>query len=318
MARVYVTRRIVGNDLSRLSDAGHEVVVWDGELPPAPELLRAEAAKSQALISMLTEQIDAALLDGAPGLKVVANYAVGYDNVDVHAAQRNGVAVGSTPDVLTDATADLAFALLLACSRRLPEASQAVRDGQWRTFETQRWLGTSLRDATLVIVGGSGRIGSAVARRAEGFEMDVVSVGRNDDLHDALARADFISLNVPLSEATRHLIDRDALGAVKPGAILVNTSRGGLVDEEALAWALDEGLISSAGLDVTDPEPISLDNPLLNRPNVIILPHIGSATFQARSTMTERSVDNVLAGLAGQPLPYPVPMDAAAPGGSSA
>ncbi|HET6506925.1 MAG TPA: D-glycerate dehydrogenase [Baekduia sp.] len=307
MSRVFVARAIAGNALQRLTAAGHEVEVWPGNLPPHPIELRDAVADADGLLSMLTERLDAALLDAAPQLKVIANYAVGFDNVDLAATAARGIAVGVTPDVLTDATADLTFALLLAAARRLPEAQQAVIQGRWRTFEPRGWLGASVHGASIAIVGARGRIGGAVARRARGFDMEVIPVNRGDDLHAALARADFVSLHTPLTPRTRHLIDDDALAATKPGAILVNTGRGGLVDQDALARALREGRLRAAALDVTDPEPLPPDDPLLAAPNLIVLPHIGSATHQAREAMAEMAVDNLLAGLADEPLPYPAP-----------
>ncbi|WP_445152230.1 2-hydroxyacid dehydrogenase [Baekduia sp. Peel2402] len=307
MGRVFVARAITGDSLSRLREAGHEVDIWPGNLPPHPTELRDALSDADGLLSMLTERVDEKLLGAAPKLKVVANYAVGFDNVDLAATQARGIAVGVTPDVLTDATADLTFALLLAAARRLPEAQSAVRDGRWRTFEPQGWLGASVHGATIAIVGARGRIGSAVARRAQGFDMKVIPVNRGDDLHAALARADFVSLHTPLTDATRHLIDDAALHAIKPGAILVNTGRGPLVDQAALKRALEDGRLGAAALDVTDPEPLPPDDPLLSAPNIIILPHIGSATHHAREAMASMAVDNLLAGLAGEPLPYPAP-----------
>jgi glyoxylate reductase len=307
MPKVFVARAITGDALDRLRAAGHEVDVWPGNLPPHPTELREAVATADGLLSMLTERVDANLLEAAPRLKVIANYAVGLDNVDLAAAKERGIVVGNTPDVLTDATADLTFALLLAAARRLPEAAQAVRDGRWRTFEPRGWLGASVHGATIAIVGARGRIGSAVARRAAGFGMTIIPVNRGDDLHAALARADFVSLHTPLTPETHHLMDAAALDAMKPQAILVNTGRGQLIDQQALRQALQEGRLGAAALDVTDPEPLPPDDPLLTAPNLIVLPHIGSATHQARSAMAEMAVDNLLAGLAGQPLPYAAP-----------
>ena len=204
--------------------------------------------------------------------------------------------------MLTDATADLAFALILAAARRLPEAHAAVRDGRWRTWEPGGWLGHDVHGATLVIV-GPGRIGAAVGRRAEGFAMRTITVGRDDDLHAALAQADVVSLHAPLTPATRHLIDADALATLRPHAILVNTARGGLVDQAALATALREGRLAAAALDVTDPEPLPPTDPLLAAPNLLVVPHIGSATHSARGRMADLAVDNLLAALAGRPMP---------------
>jgi glyoxylate reductase len=266
--------------------------------------LRERVAQAEGLLCTLTERVDAALLDAAPRLHAIANYAVGTDNIDLERACERGIAVGVTPDVLTDATADLAFALLLAAARRGVEANAAVRDGRWRTWEPQGWLGADVHGATLAIV-GPGRIGEALARRATGFDMEVIRVGRDDDLHAALSRADFVSLHVPLSDATRHLIDDAALAAMRPGAILVNTGRGGLVDQDALRRALEEGRIGGAGLDVTDPEPLPPGDPLLTAPNLLVVPHIGSATTTARARMTELAVENLLAALDGRPMPHP-------------
>jgi glyoxylate reductase len=304
MASVFVTRAVTGDDLDRLTAAGHDVDVWDGNLPPHSTELRDRAAGANGLLTMLTERVDAALLDAAPELAVVANYAVGTDNIDLALARERGVAVGVTPGVLTDATADLAFALLLAAARRLPAAAAAVRDGRWRTWEPQGWLGADVHGATLAIV-GPGRIGEAVARRARGFDMRVIEVGRNDDLHQALQQADFVSLHAPLTPQTHHLIDDAALHAIKPGAIIVNTGRGGLIDQEALRRALQDGRLAGAALDVTDPEPLPSDDPLLDAPNLLVVPHIGSATHTARRRMTAMAVDNLLAGLDGRPLPHP-------------
>jgi glyoxylate reductase len=303
MAHVFVTRDLPGDALDRLR-AHHEVDVWDGALPPHPLELRERAAAADGLLCLLTDHVDERLLDAAPGLRVIANYAVGTDNVDLEAAAARGIPVGVTPDVLTEATADLAFALLLAAARRIVEGQAAVRDGRWRTWEPQGWLGLELAGATLAIV-GPGRIGEAVARRAAGFGMEVLRVGRGDDLHAALARADVVSLHAPLTAATRGLIGEAALAAMKPGAILVNTGRGGLVDQDALRRALEDGRLAAAALDVTDPEPLPADDPLLAAPNLLVVPHIGSATTRARGRMADLAVDNLLAGLAGEPLPHP-------------
>jgi glyoxylate reductase len=303
MARVLVTRALPGDALDRLR-AEHDVDVWPGNLPPHPTELREHAANADGLLTMLTDRIDAAFLDHAPQLEVIANYAVGSDNIDLAAAVQRGIAVGTTPDVLTDATADLAFALLLAAARRIPEGHEAVRAGRWRTWEPQGWLGADVHGATLVIV-GAGRIGEAVARRASGFDMSVIRVGRHDDLHAALRRADFVSLHAPLTPQTHHLIDAEALEALPPHAILVNTGRGGLVDQDALCEALQQGRLGAAALDVTDPEPLPPGDPLLTAPNLLVVPHIGSATHTARERMADMSVDNLLAGLAGDPLPHP-------------
>ena len=304
MARVFVTRPLPGTAVERLRAAGHEVTVHPGPLPPTRAELEAGVAEAEGLLCLLTETIDAALLDRAPRLRAIANYAVGSDNVDRAAATARGIPVGVTPDVLTDATADLALALLLTAARHLPAAAQSVRDGEWRTFEPQGWLGLELRGACLAIV-GHGRIGRAVGERAAAFGMELLPVGRDDDLRAALARADAVTLHCPLTERTRHLIDAAALASMRPGAILVNTARGGVVDQVALAAALRDGVIGAAALDVTDPEPLPPDDPLLAAPNLFVLPHIGSATHTARERMAGLAADNLLAALAGAPMPHP-------------
>jgi lactate dehydrogenase-like 2-hydroxyacid dehydrogenase len=302
VAKVFVTRAIPGDALGQLR-AAHDVDVWDGALPPDPTALRAAVGDAEGLLCLLSDRIDSALLDAAPKLRAIANYAVGSDNIDLEAARARGVSVGVTPDVLTEATADLAFALLLAAARRLPEAAAAVRAGAWHTWEPAGWLGVDVHGATLGIV-GFGRIGRAVARRAEGFEMTVIAT-RQTPLEELLERSDFVSLHCPLTDQTHHLIDADALARMRPSAILVNTARGGIVDQVALGQALREGTIAAAAIDVTDPEPPALDDPLLGAPNLLVLPHIGSASRSARARMTELAVANLLAALDGQPMPHP-------------
>ena len=307
MARCFVTRELPGPALELLAGT-HEVEIWRRRLPPTDEQLRRRTAGAEGLLSTLSDRIDAPLIASAPHLRAIANYAIGYDNVDVGAARARGIAVGNTPDVLTDATADLAFALLLAAARRLPEATAAVRAGEWDTWEPAGHLGYAVHGATLGIV-GRGRIGRAVARRAAGFEMEVLFSGDGPGrtpLAEMLARADFVSLHCPLTADTRHLIDRTALKRMRPTAILVNTARGPIVDPEALREALIDGEISGAALDVTDPEPLPADDPLLGAPHLIVAPHIGSATHAARERMTALAVDNLLAALDGRPMPHPV------------
>jgi glyoxylate reductase len=306
MARCFVTRRLPGSALDRLR-AEHEVEIWPERLPPPYDELSARAASADGLLTLLTDQVDAALIEGAPRLRAISNYAVGYDNVDLEAAAARGIPVGNTPDVLTDATADLTFALLLAAARRLPEAIAAVRNGDWLTWEPGRYLGAAVNGATLGIV-GLGRIGRAVARRASGFEMQVVHTGNasGETLETVLERADFVSLHCPLTPETYHLIDSRALGRMRPTAILINTARGPIVDHDALREALIAGEIAGAALDVTDPEPLPPDDPLLSAPNLIVVPHIASATRVTRERMAELAVDNLLAGLAGRPMPHQV------------
>jgi glyoxylate reductase len=307
MARVFVTRRLVGDGLDRLRAAGHEVDLWDDREPPPHETLLARTREADALLCTLSDRIDAAFLAANPQLQVVATCAVGVDNVDVAAAQRHGIPVGNTPGVLTDATADLAFALLLAAARRLPQAAQAVFDGEWGPWMADGFLGHDLTGTTLGIV-GAGRIGEAVARRAAGFEMEILRTTSRGGtpLPELLRRSDFVSLHVPLTPDTQRLIDAAALRRMKPTAILVNTARGQVVDTLALVEALHAGTIAGAALDVTDPEPLPPDHPLLRAPNVLVVPHVGSATPRTRGAMTDLAVDNVLAALAGAPLPHPV------------
>jgi glyoxylate reductase len=305
MARCFVTRRLPFPALDRLR-ARHDVDVWPERLPPPYEQLVTRAADAEGLLTLLTDRVDASLIDRCPRLRAISNYAVGYDNVDLEAASARGIPVGNTPDVLTDATADLAFALLLAAARKLPEAATAVRDGDWLTWEPAQYLGARVFGATLGIV-GFGRIGQAVARRASGFEMTVLHTGSGGDALEAvLERSDFVSLHLPLTPDTHHLIDDGALSRMKPGAILVNTARGPIVDHDALRRALIAGEIAGAALDVTDPEPLPSDDPLLDAPNLIVVPHIGSATRAARERMADLAVDNLLAGLDGKPMPHQV------------
>jgi glyoxylate reductase len=307
MARCFVTRRLPGPALDRLR-LHHEVEVWPERLPPSAEELAARAAPVEGLLTLLTEKVDAALIERCPKLRAISNYAVGYDNVDIEAAAARGIPVGNTPDVLTDATADLTFALLFAAARKLPEAIAAVRDGDWVTWEPGQYLGAAVFGATLGIV-GFGRIGRAVARRASGFDMTVLHCGRDarrDEIESLLERADFITLHCPLTPATHHLIDAAALARMKRSAILINTARGPIVDQTALRDALISGEIAGAALDVTDPEPLGSDDPLFDAPNLIVAPHIGSATRVAREQMAELAVDNLLAGLDGKPMRHQV------------
>jgi glyoxylate reductase len=309
VARVYVTRQLPGRALDRLRGA-HDVEVWPDRLPPPYETLRAKAATADALLVLLTERIDKQLLESSPQLKAIANYAVGTDNIDLEAATAHGIPVGNTPDVLTDATADLTFALLLAAARNIPQALAAVSSGDWVTWEPGEHLGRDVHGATLGIV-GRGRIGEAVASRARGFEMDVIYThtspstrDRGLPLHDLLQQADFVTIHAPLTPATHHLIDARALASMKPTAILINTARGPIIDQEALRHALATNAIAGAALDVTDPEPLPPGDPLLTAPNVLITPHIGSATQTARERMADLAVDNLLAALDGKPMPH--------------
>lgn len=318
MGHVFITRAIPGNAVAQLEAAGHTVEVWPGELPPPPEALAAALARSDAVMTMVVDRMTPAMLAAAPRLRIVANMAVGYDNVDPAAAAEAGVWVTNTPGVLAETTADLAFALLLAAARRVVEADRDTRAGGWKTWSPTAFLGTDLFGATLGIV-GLGEIGEAVARRARGFRMRILYHSRTRkpaleadlglefrDLHSLLADSDFVSLHTPLTPQTRHLLGPAAFAAMKPGAILVNTARGGIVDQDALVEALRSGSLGGAALDVTDPEPLPPSHPLYSFPNVIITPHIGSASRATRARMAEMAAANILAVLAGSEPPNPV------------
>ena len=301
--RVFVARRLPGDALERLG-AEHDVEVWEERLPPSAEELRARTAPVEGLLSLLTDPVDRGLLDAAPDLRAISNYAVGVDNVDTDAASERGIPVGNTPGVLTDSTADLTLALMLGIGRRIAEGDAYVRRGEWRTWEPGLLLGRDLQGATVGIV-GFGRIGRAVARRCEGFGCELLHSGGEGgiELEELLARSDFVTLHAPLNPSTRGLIGAEALAAMKPGAYLINTARGPLVDTDALVRALHEGAIAGAALDVTDPEPLPGDHPLLEAPNLLVVPHIGSADRATRERMADMAVDNLLAGLAGERMP---------------
>jgi glyoxylate reductase len=305
-ARVFVTRRLPGGALERLQ-AAHDVEVWPDRLPPPREELMARAPELDGLLSMLTDRVDAELIDAAPRLRAISNYAVGVDNVDVDAATARGIPVGNTPGVLTESTADLAMALMLGIARRLAEAESFVRAGEWRTWEPGLMLGRDLHGATVGIV-GHGRIGQAVGRRLEGFGCELLTTSRSGGvaLDELLERSDFVTLHCPLNAETRGLIGAAALRRMKPTAYLVNTARGPIVDTDALDHALRTGEIAGAALDVTDPEPLPADHPLLDAPNLLVVPHVGSATHATRGRMADIAVDNLLAGLAGEPMPHSV------------
>jgi glyoxylate reductase len=313
--KVFVTRIIPEAGLNRIRQAC-DAEVWSDPLPPPAAVLRQKIAGCDGLVSLLTDKIDAALLDAAPRLKVVSNYAVGFNNVDVEAATARGVAVGNTPGVLTDATADMAFCLLIAAARRVVEGHQYTLAGKWKTWEPLGHLGQDLAGRTLGIV-GMGRIGYALAKRCRGgWDMRVLyhDVRRNEqaekdlgarlvDLDTLLRESDFVSLHTDLNEKTRGLMGTEQFKKMKRSAVLVNTARGPLVDPKALAEALKAGMIFAAGLDVTDPEPPAKDDPLLKLPHVIVAPHIASATVGTRNAMAEICAENLLAGLQGKPLP---------------
>ncbi len=304
MARIFVTRELPGAGLARLGEV-HRVEIWPAPLPPPRADLLRGVAGAEGLLCLLSDRIDAELFAAASNLRAVANFAVGYDNIDLAEAERRGIAVGNTPGVLTETTADLTFGLILAAARGLIGAAADAREGRWRTWEPAGWLGHDVHGATLLVI-GPGAIGSAVARRADGFAMRVLFAGRGDDLAPRLAEADFVSLHLPLSDATQGLIGEPELEAMKPTAYLINTARGELVDQSALRRALDRGSIAGAGIDVSSPEPLDADNPLHGARNLTVLPHIGSASHATRSAMAELAVDNLLAALDRRPMPHPV------------
>jgi glyoxylate reductase len=306
MARVLVTRQLPAGGLDPLAAAGHELVQRAGDEPYTADELVALAGEVDAIVCVLTDRIDAAVLRaGAPRLRVVANVAVGYDNVDVAAAAELGVAVCNTPGVLDETTADLAFFLILAACRRASDAEADLRAGRWTGFHINDFLGVDVHGATLGIV-GYGRIGRAVARRGAGFGMEVLHHSRTDtgvvgwmpDLDDLLRRSDIVSLHVPLHDATRGLIDARRLSLMKTSAVLVNTARGPVVDEEALATALEDGTIFAAGIDVYEREP-TVHPRLLAAPHAVLLPHIGSATEATRRRMAQLASEGATTVLAG-------------------
>jgi glyoxylate reductase len=310
--KVFVTRAIDPAALARLRAAA-EAEVWPGELPPPARKLRAALSHADAILSMVTDKIDAGLIANAPHLRVISNLGVGVDNIDLDATTRAGVAVGHTPGVLTDATADLAFGLLMTTARRIAEGDRQVRAGKWRTWGPMTLLGHDVHSSTLGII-GFGAIGQAMARRASGFGMRVLYLKHRSapptgekivgalgvGLRRLLAESDYVSIHVPLTAKTRHLIGRREFSLMKPGAILINTARGPVVDQAAMLAALKSGRLAGAGLDVTDPEPIAANDPLLRLDNVVITPHIGSASIATRAQMAAIAVSNVLHVFAGR------------------
>lgn len=307
---VAVTRRIHAEELDRLAQQA-EVRLWDSDLPPSREELLAHVSGADAVLSLLTDRIDDELLDTAPDLKVVSNFAVGYDNIDVPACTRRGVAVCTTPDVLTETTAEFTMALIFAVARQIAPGVLAAREGDWKTWYPLRFLGKDLNGSTLGIV-GLGRIGAHVGTLAAAFGMRVIyyDPGTHDqrfeqvELDDLLTRSDIVSLHVPLTDNTRGLMNRETLARMKPDAILINTARGPVVDTDVLVEVLNSGHLAGVGLDVTDPEPLPSDHPLYSFDHVTITPHIASATHATRRNMARLSVDNVLAVLNGTTPPH--------------
>jgi glyoxylate reductase len=309
--KVYVTRMIAESGLSLLREK-FEVEVWEEYEPPPKNILIQKAAGADALVTLLSDRIDKEVLDAAPKLKVIAQMAVGFDNIDIKEATRRGIYVTNTPEVLTETTADFAWALLMAVARRVVEADSYVRKGQWKVaWHPNMLAGGDINGATLGIV-GAGRIGQAMAQRAKGFNMQILYYNRSPraemeqalgakhvDLDDLLRNADFVTLHVPLSKETHHLIDTQKLRLMKPTAYLINNSRGSVVDEKALYEAMKAGRIAGAALDVFEQEPIPADNPLLKLENVVVAPHISSASIETRAKMSEMVAENLLAYFKG-------------------
>ena len=313
--RIFVTRRIPEIGMEMLRQEA-EVELWQEPYPPEYSTLIQKAEGVDGLLCMLTDRIDGNLMDNiGPQLKVISQVAVGVDNIDVSAATARSIPVGNTPGVLTDTTADLAWALLMAAARRVVESDRFVRAGKWKTWGPIDFLGLDVSGATLGIV-GFGRIGQAVARRAHGFGMRILYHSRRHhpkaedecraeyvDLETLLREADFVSLHTNLTQETHHLINDERFAMMKPTGILINTSRGSVVDPKALYRALASGTIAYAALDVTEPEPIEPDDPLLILDNIVVIPHIGSASVRTRSKMAEMAAENLIAGLKGERLP---------------
>ncbi len=312
--RVFVTRVIPDEGLAMVREQT-DMTLWEDELPPSYEMLRRQAREADGLLTLLTDKIDAPLMDSSPSVKVVSNMAVGYDNIDIPAATARGIPIGNTPGVLTDTTADFAFTLLMAAARRVEEAIDYVRAGKWKTWGPKLLMGHDIHGATIGII-GFGRIGQGMAARSAGFGMRVLyyDVQRRADLEQTmgvtyadmdtlLRQSDFVTIHTDLNESTRHLLNADAFGKMKRNAIVVNTARGPIVDPQALYDALRSGRIAGAALDVTEPEPIPMASPLLTLPNCLIAPHIASASYATRGKMAMMAAANLLAGLKGEKLP---------------
>ncbi len=323
--KVFVARVIPDAGLDRIRDFC-DATIWQDELPPPRDVLLREARDADGLVSLLTDHIDPELMDACPRLRVVSNMAVGFDNIDIPAATARGILAGNTPGVLTETTSDFAFALLMAAARRIVVGVDYVRAGRWQTWGPMLLMGADVHHATLGLV-GLGRIGAEMAKRAKGFDMRVLyyDVVRRADLEaslgltyapldDVLRQADFVSVHTPLTPDTRHLMNRERLGLMKPTALLINTSRGPVVETDALVEALRTGRIAGAALDVTDPEPLPADHPLVSLPNCIVVPHIASASAATRGKMAEIAANNLIAGLKGEPLPAGLNNDAVGTG----
>lgn len=315
--RVFVTRVLPQPALDRIAEEC-DADVWEKEMPPPREVVLERVRGCDGILCLLTDRIDAEVMDASERLRVISNYAVGYDNIDVQAATERRIQIGNTPGVLTETTADLAFALLLAAARRIVEADRFTRNGNWKTWSPTLLCGVDVHHSTLGVV-GLGRIGIEMTKRARGFDMQVqyADAESNEeaelelglcrvDLDTLLATSDFVSLHVPLTDSTRHLIGARELALMKPTAVLVNTARGPVVDERALYEALRDRRIAAAGLDVFEQEPASGDNPLFSLDNVVVAPHIGSASVATRLKMALMAAENLIAGVLCRDLPHRV------------
>ena len=315
--KVLVTRDIPEQALEIVAQNA-EMEVWREARPIPRETLLERVGDKIGLLCMLTDRIDDAVLEQGKNLRVVSQMAVGYDNIDVAACTRHGVPVGNTPGVLTETTADTAFALLLATARRMYESEQFLRAGEWKMWDPMLLLGQDVHHATIGII-GMGRIGYEMARRAYGFQMRILYTGRRPneeaeqhfeaervDMATLLQESDFISIHTPLNPQTRHLFGAEQFAQMKPTAMLVNTARGAVVDQKALYTALKEGVIGGAGLDVFEQETLPMDDPLLTLPNVVLVPHIGSASIATRTRMAVLAAENLVAGIQGKPLLHQV------------
>ena len=314
--RVFVTRKIPDEGLSMITER-FDTTVWPSDSPPSVQEIVQNAKDCEGLVTLLSDPIGRDVISKLPKLKVIAQYAVGYDNIDVSLASVRKIAVTNTPGVLTETTADLAWALIMAATRRIVEADRYVREGQWNVaWGPKLLLGSDIYGATLGII-GMGRIGSAVARRASGFNMKILYHTRSEneytteiestmngtrvDIHTLLKESDIVSLHIPLSSETHHLLGEKEFNLMKPGSILVNTSRGSVIDEDALFEALDSGQLGAAGLDVFKQEPLQKNSPLMKLPNLVLAPHIGSASTKTRATMATMCAENLIAALNGEP-----------------
>ena len=313
--KVFITRRIAEKALALLENEV-EMDIWEEETPPPYEILKEKIKNCDGILTLLTDPIDAKLIKSAPNLKTISQMAVGFDNIDVRTATKMGIPVGNTPDALTETCADFTFALLLSSARRIVESDKEVRNGVWRPWGPDVLVGEDIFNATLGII-GLGRIGQAVARRASGFNMEVLYTGRTRrpeaekelgvthvDLDTLLKESDFISIHTSLNDETRGMIGEKEFLKMKKNAILINTSRGGVIDSQVLYMALKEKWIAGAALDVYETEPIPDNTPLLELDNLVITPHIASASVKTREKIAIMAAENLLAGLKGQPLPY--------------